>query len=155
MKLVKKITVKGIIGDIKKLTLSLVKDGEIADGQKIELMRVVGKCNRFEIKTNDYGESLCLKGQFQAINKLTGEETRAGTCYMPDTASEAVAGMLQGEIESVEFAFDIAIVTDASSLVGYVYEVTPLIEPTEDDAMNRLTSSLPDIPKLDKPAAKK
>jgi len=143
MKLAKKITVKGVCGDVKKNVLMLAKDGVIPNGEKIPLMRVIGKANRFEIKKTDIGESVCLKGQFMATNLETGEETRAGSCYLPETAVEAVAGMLQGEVDSVEFGFDISVVTDDSSVVGYVYDVLPLIEPQEDDAMTRLASSLP------------
>lgn len=151
MNLVKKITPKGVCGDIKKRVLALAKDGEIANEQKIYLFRVVGKANRFDVKMTDLGESVALKGMFKATN-ADGEEFRAGVCYLPDTASEAVAGALNGENESVEFAFDISVITDDSAITGYVYEVKPLIEPTEDDALNRLSDSLP--PALEAPKKK-
>lgn len=154
MKLMKKITIKGMCGDVKKLVNAHMKDGEIADGIVIKLVRIVGKCNRFEVKSNDLGDSVCLKGQFQATNLITGESARGGTCYMPDVAAEAVAGMLQDDVESVEFGFDISLLSDSTSIVGYVYDVLPLIQPQEDDALNRLADSLPSIPALEAPKEK-
>jgi len=151
MNLVKKITPKGVCGDIKKRVLMLAKDGVIKNGQKIYLMRVVGKATRFDVKMTDLGESIALKGQFKATN-TDGEEFRAGVCYLPDTGAEVIAGALAGDVECVEFAFDISVVTDDSAITGYVYEVKPLIEPAEDDALNRLAASLP--PALEAPKTK-
>jgi hypothetical protein len=142
MKLLKKLTVKGVFGDVQKAVFATMIDGVIQDGVVIPVMRVVGKCNRYDVKTTDLGDSICLKGSFMATSP-DGEEFRAGTCYLPDTASEAVAGAIQDDVESVEFAFDVAAVTDGEAVRGYFYEVTPLIEPTEDDALNRLAESLP------------
>jgi len=155
MKIAKKITVKAVVGDVKRHVIKLAdSEGVVADGQTIPLLRVVGKCNRYEVKTNDYGDSVCLKGQFEATNLETGEATRAPSCYLPEIAADSVAGLLQGEIESVDFAYDISIRTDADAITGYVYECVPLIEPQEDDVMTRLSKSLPKALAAPKKSAK-
>lgn len=149
MKLLKKITVKGVFGDLKSAVLaSAVKDGKMNDGVVVPVMRVVGKCIRYEIKSTDFGDSICLKGNFQATNLATGEIFRGNTCYLPETAADMVAGAMEDDTASVEFGFDIEAVSDSGVPTGYTYTVTPLIKPQEDDALSRLAASLPQIPQL-------
>lgn len=48
--------------------------------------------------------------------------------------------------ESLDFAYDITVTVDMSTAVGYTYSATPLMEPTEDDPVQRIMSSLPKLP---------
>lgn len=146
MKLLKKITIKAVFGDVKKAVAS----SELVQGDALPVMRVVGKCDRSAVKETDYGASVTLKGNFMATNLATGEIARSNTCYLPDAAADAVAGALL-DAETVEFGFDIFAEVDAGSATGYVYSVTPLIAPKEDDALSRLAASLPAIPQLAAP----
>lgn len=156
MKVIKKITAKEVCGDVKKLVNLNMKDGELPEGLAIPLMRVVGKCDRTQIKTTDIGESLLLLGNFEGINIATGEVFRSGRCYLPEVAADMIAGMLLDDsVSAVEFGFDIGVITDPSSIVGYTWEVTPLVEPQDDDALSRLSKSLPALPKLPAPEKKK
>lgn len=149
--IVKKITAKGVCGDIKKLVNMHMVEGEIPNNIVINLFRIHGKCASYNTKSTDYGDSIQLKGTFVATSLLEEDKVyRSGSCYLPDIAADLVAGMLldNEDVNSVEFAFDIAIKTDSSSVVGYVYEVTPLLEPQEDDSLSRLASSLPAMPTI-------
>ncbi len=138
------------------LSEAVNKDGEFKDGVVVPLMRIVGKCDRYQVKTTDLGESVALKGNFQATCLRTGETVRAATCYLPETASDMVAGMLAGDdVGAVEFGFDISVVSDGDAIVNYVYEIKPLIEPQEDDGLARLAASLPALPGAKPEASKK
>jgi hypothetical protein len=152
MKLLNKITVKNLCGDVKKRVF--VKEnfneetGELKDGIKIPLMRIAGKCTRFEVKETDLGTSIALKGTFQGIDLATNEVARAPTCYLPGSVADTIAATLAEGASGVEFGFDLYVVTDSSAITSYVYEIVPLMEPSEDDSLNRMFAALPSIPQL-------
>ncbi len=138
-----KITTKSILGDVKKL----VYGGSITGPTAV--MRIAGIASKLQHGQSDYGDWVKFKGQFNVINLLTGEQTISGTCMLPGVASELLEGaMLGAETDnSVEFAFDIILVPDDTSMVGYRYEAKPLIEAKEDDPLLRLMASLPALEK--------
>lgn len=123
MELVNKITVKIVCGVI----------AEAMQGKKtLDLMQIVGIANGTGITNGTYGESVFLKGQFKATNLLTKDVFASGKCYLPDAATNLVAGQLNGDNTQVQFAFIIG-AKAANNKVGYEYFVKPLIEPSEND----------------------
>lgn len=78
-----------------------------------------------------------LTGDFVAINTESGEEFRAGVCFLPTVGQNLVLGTLGGNPDGVEFALDIS-VKKADNAVGYEYVVAPVVKPKESDAMAAL-----------------
>ncbi len=146
MNLLKKISVKGVIGNIKKMVAS----GDVACGTAI--MRVIGIANGTKEGVSDNGDWVALKGQFKATNLLTGEQFGSGVCFMPDVATDMVSGMLTEDVKSVEFGFDLIVKHDESSATGYTYVAKPLVEAGQDDPLARLESNI--FAKLDAPKKK-
>lgn len=135
----KKLSVKGVVGNVKKL----VADGEIADGQKIA--RFVGSTHSVLTGTGDNGDWVAFKGNFAGTNLLTGENFRSGKCFLPDVAGDILHGLVAESESAVEFAFDISIKKDESSATGYIYNAVPLIQPAQDDPMERMMAALPPV----------
>lgn len=140
-KIVKKISTKVVHGVVKA-----PKHGETKG-----VMRVGGMANGIKKGTTDKGDWIAVTGSFVARNfeedgSLAEDEYRSGTCFMPDVAVELIAGSLQEEGAQTTFGFDILVKGDDTAIVKYVYEVTPLMDPTEDDPMVQLSASLMDKP---------
>lgn len=151
MNLIKKISIKTVIGNVQQ---GIMRQ-EIKPGN---LMRIVGVASGVKTGVSDYGDWLALTGQFKATNLLTNEQYTSGKAFLPDEASDLIAGAVRGEdSQAVEFAFDIGVKLDESSATGYVYTVTPLMEMGGDDPLARIESSLKalDAPKDTKEKAKK
>lgn len=152
MNILKKITVKSVVGNVKKLVI----DGTLAEnGGQMNVMRVFGNAVGLKTGESDNGPWTAARGQFKAI-ALTGEnegvEFVSSVCFMPDVAMDMVeAQMMADGVSSVEFAFDISIVADEDSATGYVYTANPLLAPEEDNPLDRLASTLPKLPALEAP----
>lgn len=160
--LLKKLTMKNIVGDTKKLAAALFKE-KVGSGETVMIARFLGKATGWAVKSTDLGESIAIKGSFAGINLMTGEEFRAmgGTCYLPEAAAGLIAATLEDDnAESVDFAFEIGMKESETAIRGFEYVIKPLIEPAEDDALARLSKSLPALPKatqkaIDAPSDKK
>ncbi|MEG9862950.1 MAG: hypothetical protein V6Z82_06960 [Flavobacteriales bacterium] len=151
MNLIKKLTVKTVVGNLK----AMVKAGDVTEGA---IMRVMGIATGQQSGTSDFGDWIAFKGKFRAINIITGEEFHSAKCLLPEVASDLVVAAM-AENESVEFAFDIKIQLDETAATGYVYLAQPLVEAQQDDPLERLASSvtmaLPKPGKVEKPAKDK
>jgi len=151
MALIKKISVKTVAGNIKKL-IAAQPEGE---EKPVPFMRVYGVATRVETGESDYGVWKAFIGQFKAVNLLDGVEYSSGKLFLPDVAGDLLEGALgASETSSVEFGFDLIAVPDTESNVGYVYQAEPLIEPAKDDTFSRLEKSLPGKVLEHKPANK-
>lgn len=160
--LLKKMSAKAIVGNVKEVAKSIEHDGD-----KTPLYNVYGICTGIETgehQTN--GPWIGFKGSFGAINLVTGEEFSATKCFLPDP----MPGLLENAMrdnDSVEFALEVALKRRDDLAVGYEYMVTPLIDAQEADPLAHLKAkALPkasvqqlDAPKAEaaetKPAAKK
>lgn len=144
MQLVKKITMKKCLGNIR----TIVKEFE-NDGDSRPVLRVFGQVHKTEAGETDLGEFIRFRGQFRAqvlnADGTVGEQFSSGALFLPDVATDALMGVLGGENPPValEFAFDMSVQRDDASSVGYVYGCTPLIEQKEDDPLARLVKALP------------
>lgn len=81
-----------------------------------------------------------LTGNFLAINHK-GEKLRSGTLFMEKAAHELVSAALDVN-ESVEFGFNVMIREDESAATGYVYSAETIVEPTEDDPLEKMLASI-------------
>lgn len=150
--LVKKITARDVLGVIKSYVREHgagKKDGDIIDG-----FTIIGQCMGHTTGESSYGPWIKLKGRFRATNKITGDVFNSAACMLPDEAQDPLLAVLQIDgAQSVDMAFDIDLKIDDSAAVGYVYVVTPLMQPAEDDPLERLASTVSAGNKL--PAPKK
>ena len=132
MKLLKKISTKTVLGDVSKL----VKGGEI--DKPTNALRIMGTATGIASGESNFGEWKALVGQFAAINLLTGEESRSGKAFVPDTVTDIVETALNKlkadgeENASVEFAIDVEIVPNPDLAVGYEYNAIPHIQESAD-----------------------
>jgi len=140
MALIKKISVKTVAGNVKKM-IAAQAEGK---AKSIPVMRVYGVATRMLTGEGDNGSWVAFIGQFKAVNLLDGVEYTSGKLFLPDVASDLLEGALgAAETNSVEFGFDVIVVPDESSGTGYVYQAEPLIEPEKDDTFSRLEKVMP------------
>jgi len=152
-KLSRKLTIKTICGDVKKL----VQSG-IASKKPVAIARIVGsvmkvdeKANRFDDTKTDYA----LIGQFRGINLL--DETiqiDSNRCYLPAFVAEQVAAqVMESEGEPVEFGVDIIVAENEESPVGYSFDAQALIEAAPSPTLDRLLqlATGKEVPKLAAP----
>lgn len=148
----KKLSIKNVIGKVKAL-FEKDEKGDIPEGQKVNLIRVIGIADGIKVGTSTYGEWIAFTGQFVAIDLRTGEEHRSGQLFLPDTATDVLAPVVRAQNGApVEFAFDIG-ATSTDTEVGYEYNVTPLVEAKENDPLQNLTARL-NLPALPAPVKK-
>ena len=137
MALVKKISVKVVVGNVKKMVAS----GEIKE--KTAVMRVYGIASKIVTGTSDNGDWVAFLGQFKAINLLTGVDFTSGKLFLPGVASDLVEGAINGDgANAIEFGFDVLVEPDESSAVGYIYQAESLIPPSDDDTLSKLEKTL-------------
>lgn len=137
MALIKKLSVKTVVGNVKKMVAS----DEIKEPTAI--MRIFGVATRAQVGEGDNGPWVAFIGQFKAINLLDGTEYTSGKAFLPDVASDLLEGALAGDgAQGAEFGFDVLVVPDESSATGYIYQAESLIKPTEDDTLSRLEKTV-------------
>ena len=165
MKLATKLSAKEILGSVTELAKSM----EI--GQRIEAYALAGSCNGYETGVSTYGEWVRFIGNMQAVNYVTGEETRAEGAHIPrvlesllmanigDSATHVQSKSTKDtnfySLESaIEFAFKVDIIRmedEENGAVNYKYVVEPLTEVKENDAISHLTALLPPVKTLASP----
>lgn len=136
MELINKISVATVIGDVKRL----VK--EMKDGESKTIMRVVGIANGTKSGESDMGPWTKLLGEFKATNLLDQKEYVSGSCFLPASVMDVVSGQFGDDVKKVQFGFDIVIVEDIGSQVGYHYSAIPLLKPQENNALALLEKSI-------------
>lgn len=151
VKLVKKITSRDVMGNMKQI----VRESGKKDGESIELFTVIGQVIGHTTGESTFGPWIKLKGRFRATNKITGDVFNSAVAMLPDEATTPLLVVLAVDgAASVDMAFDVNAKVDDNTAVGYVYEVVPLMAPSEDDPLERLQKALPPPPKAEKAAAK-
>lgn len=134
--LLKKLSIKGVCGDIKAPAVGEVR----------ELAVIMGYARTSEIKKTTFGDSIGFHGDFKGIDIDTGEEFRSGVCYLPDVASDLLNNAMMGGEGSVEFGFKISVVGVKGRQEGeqnkYEYRCSPLMEAAENDPLNALENRI-------------
>ena len=131
MALVKKISAKTIVGDVKRLC----KD--IDNAVVINLANFYGRASGFKTGSSDFGNWTAFTGSFEAVNLQTGEEFQARQMFLV----EPLQGMLLDQLansESVDFACTLAVVVNDKLPTGYEYRVTPITEIKRSDELESL-----------------
>lgn len=139
----KKLSMRSVTGS-KKEMLALAESGK---GKPVLAARFMGMATGIKTGEGDNGPWLALTGEHKGINAATGEEVRSPVCFMPSPAGELVAAQLAQEgVNTVNYAFDVLVIEDETSAVGYVYETKTLMEVSEADPLNALEASLSAAP---------
>ncbi len=140
MRLLKKISVKHVVGD--KNAIREIANSD--DGCEKVIMRVGGTATGYQTGDGDSGVWTKLKGNFKAINTLTGEESRGTNLFTPDEFSCGIVSAIDGGAEGVEFVLDVA-VKPSGSVIGYEYVAIPVVLDDAPDPFETLFSAAPDL----------
>lgn len=141
--IIKKITFKGVVG-----TLSTTEIKEIIKGDGIipQSMIVLGRCKGLKLIINhDTGEEYpALDGEFIAYPADRPDDVKqSGTLFLPAIAQDLITGqVVAGQV--LEFALKIGLRLPRDgerTATGYLYTVTPLVEPSESDPMEKLLAA--------------
>lgn len=134
---------------LNKITAKTINGGKPKapknDGEYLPIMQVYGNADQVAPDHNDYGEFVKIRGQIGAVNMATGEKFRSGEAILPRVAEQHLAPAIrQAERDggAVQFAYEIGIKGDDSSVTGYVYTATPLIEDEESDPLAQLEAQV-------------
>lgn len=139
MQLVKKITCRDVMGNMKEI----IRESGKKNGEKVGLFTIIGQVIGFTTGESQYGPWVKLKGRFRATNVLTGEVFTSSVAMLPDEATDPIlAALTLDDVSSVDCGFDIAAKIDDTTAVGYQYVVTPLMKPAEDDPLERLNRQI-------------
>lgn len=147
--IVRKLSVKSIIG----------RKPKAPDDDNVKmLVRFYGVATGTKTGESNFGPWCALIGSFKAINLETGEEKRAGTCFLPDVALDMILPQLApAKVNAVEFGFDIGVKKDDDSATGYIYVAEPCLQVSENDPLELITKKIdaPALPAPDKKESKK
>ena len=121
MEILRKITIKTCGFDVTEIKSLL------GDRKSIDLIKIVGVTSSYKVGQTDKGEFIKLAGTFNAINLNTAEMFSSSECLLPNFISGSIAEALKNSSE-VEFALQIGVKADATSVTGYQYTVKPLID---------------------------
>ena len=144
--MIRKISVKTTVGDLKKFVMSALKEKTMENGQKFDVFSVVGIVKKVTKGTHDqFGDYYEFGGQFEAT-ALCGDTKntsyRAAKCFLPEVATDLlvaeydrVASENDGVVDGIQIALKVIATVDEDAAVLYSFEVQPLIEATEADPL--------------------
>lgn len=133
LKLLKKVAVSTVCALPKTFFKEVTKETPI--------MRVAGIVRGHELVPTPYGEAVKFKGEFRAIDltRDAPENCAGAACYLPAPVDQMLlSALIENPGAALEFAYDIAVVPDEKSNVGYQYRVRTLTESKPSDPMAAL-----------------
>lgn len=143
---VAKISMKTVVGDIKKLILS----GQLADGESYPLMRVRGQVNKMTTGSGDYGPWVAFRGLAEATNLITGETVASTKVFLPEVISDEMAAILQDADDgtSIQFSYDIIANIDHELPTLYQYSIDSHFQSGGNDPLALIREKEPELPRL-------
>lgn len=134
----------------RKLTISTIAGKASAwfkkcmdlNGEKLPLARIYGIANGYTAGATEMGEFLKFRGQFRGVNKETGETSDAPLAIFPTHIGEMLRAQLDGGAQSVQFAIDVAVKFDATSVTKYVYVIDSSLPPAQNDPLAAIEAEL-------------
>lgn len=147
-KILKRLTIRDFVGDRGGL-LAIAQTGKEKPSDKlgdaVPILRVIGQVTSYRVgQSRDGGGTWveCL-GNFHATNLQTGEVQKSvAKMILPNVVSEPLAAALQGGATSAEFAVEIDVVYDETSVTFYTFEARTLLEVQPSDAIRGIFSQL-------------
>lgn len=145
--LLRKITIKDVCGHVGELLEEMMKlKNARGSYETLPLLRVYGIARRFKVGETDKGEFVKFIGQFAAVNLRTKKEFQSGQCILPMFVGEQIHAAMQGasgeEMNESQWAFEIGAHFDSTAVTKYVYDIRPLKEPGQSDALALLRQSV-------------
>lgn len=127
-------TVFGAVADVRKA---------LGDKKEVMLYDLFGIASSWKAGEGNYGPFIAFKGDFTAINKVTGEEFASATCFLADD----IAPLLQTALDSdkgstVKFGLQIGVRPNERAGTGYEYVSKPIVPIVQSDAMAELRASM-------------
>lgn len=113
------------------------------------LYRIAGFATGSEDYTHpQFGDSVALTGEFQAINFETGENFIGNRCFLPAGMAEVLAGNIgttEGKVGKQRVLFDIGIKpsTRAGSPKPYEFIIRSPMDDAKDTESGKLLASIP------------
>lgn len=115
-------------------TLSLKNTGiNIPNGGGEFLGKIVllinGLVDGYNIKTTNFGDSVALQGEFNAINPINGEAYLSNVAYLPSDFAAMIQKKLDNRkdsSETVEFSAQITPVKSEKGARGYTFVMEPV-----------------------------
>lgn len=137
-KLLRKLTVRTFIGSKADILAAAMlgrkkdKDGVVIEGvplgDPVPLMQIIGNATGYRADTSDYGEFIELRGNFRAVNLLTGEILENVTrTILPDVVGDAISSALKGGAEAAQFAVEIDVQYSETAATMYAFAVRTLL----------------------------
>lgn len=157
MEMLRKLTIKAAGGWTTAKIKEQIESAKLENGQSIGIIKVVGKTTGAKTGQTDKGTYVKLTGEFFATDLTTGEAFSSASCILPNFVSESIAAAL-AQSPSVEFALEIGVKRNDTSVTGYEFTVRPLIEAKPSDTMMALLNAAgidPAAKALPAPAADK
>lgn len=128
--------------------------------ESITLCKILGNATKVSHKETREGNiTTGFEGTFNGINLESNEVSESSVLYLPPAASMILEKKVEAaDGKPVEFAFEIRVVANQNSSVGYEYRVFSLIEPVESDPLEAMRKKFfapqaaPETPKVETPA---
>jgi hypothetical protein len=127
MEMLRKLTIRTCGFDTATVKMALGSEPSVS------LLRIAGIAQEGQPGQTDKGEYLKLKGEFRAVNMVTGEMFEAATAILPSFITDRIAAAIKAG--PVEFALEIGVKSDPSSVTGYQYTAQPLVDAKPSDRL--------------------
>lgn len=127
MEMLRKLTIRTCGFDVATVKMALGTE------QSVSLLRIAGIAQEGQPGQTDKGEYLKLKGEFRAVNMVTGEIFEAATAILPSFVTDRIATALKAG--PVEFALEVGVKADPTSVTGYQYTAAPLVDAKPSDRL--------------------
>lgn len=114
----------------------------------ISVLRVWGIVSGREPGTSQFGDYMRFKGEFAAINLVSGEEARAQSALLPQLGETVVNSLFDKAAKdggTAQIGLEITVEVNESQKGGtkFRYGVKPLIEGKGEDALTIMAKALP------------
>ena len=114
-----------------------------ADGDEVAILRIGGRISGSETGKTAISEYVKFKGDFEAINAMTGQHYRSQALIVPAVAEQLLCDLSADGSETVQFGLDITVMKQENERGGWKfrYGVRSLMSPKVKDALSQLMDS--------------
>lgn len=142
MKLIRKITIKEIVGNVGKgdnfkRLVAQPRDAQ-QRGETVWFLDILGSVTGLKSGATDLGEFCKLLGTFEATNLETGEVHRSGCCILPNFLGDQLASAVSGADSPVTFGVRIGAHYDDQAAMKFVYDTMSLSDTSQNDPLAAL-----------------
>lgn len=136
---IKKLSVKEVIGDVKKILRGIEND---KDG--VDLYLLGGVATGFSTGTGTYGDWTKIQGDFLCHSLIDGRRFSAPACFVQEPVQGYLLNALSNATE-VEFTVKVRLMRDDSVAIGYTYILTPVLNAEQTDKLEKVRSRMSEV----------